>query len=579
MTYQAPVAQMLRLARQLGHDRLAETERFAEATAETRAAVLAEAAKLAETVIAPLNRPGDLHGARLENGVVRLPPGFVEGYRAMAEGGWVGLSADAEHGGMGLPHSVGVMVGEMMASGCLSLSLCPLLSQGQIEALQRHGAPWMKALYLPKLTSGDWSGTMNLTEPQAGTDVGALRSKAVPAEDGTYRITGEKIWISWGDHDAVENVVHLVLARLPDAPAGSRGISLFLVPKFLPDAEGRPGVANQLKVVSLEHKMGLHASPTCVMAFEGAIGWLVGEEHRGLACMFTMMNHARLGVGVEGVGVAEAALQAAVAWATARVQGRTDDGSPTIIGHADVRRMLAEMAAETRVARALCYDCAVSLDLAHAADTAEERAAEERRGALLTPIAKAFATDTGIAVANTSIQVHGGMGYCEEAGVAQYLRDARITAIYEGTNGVQAADLVGRKLTGDGGATMQALLAAAGRTAEAAATAGRQAEAVALAAAVSKAEGVTRWMLEAEARDRAAGATPYLRLIAMTLGGHYLVQAALESAGEGEAAAEETAALARLWCARRLPEVHALAQAVCAGSADLFALTPETLAG
>ncbi|MEM6945780.1 MAG: acyl-CoA dehydrogenase family protein, partial [Pseudomonadota bacterium] len=367
MSYLVPTAEMERLARRLGHDRLAETERFAEATPDMRSAILTEAAKLAEEVMAPLNRGSDLEGARLENGVVRCSPGFDACYQAIAEGGWVGLTADPEHGGMGLPRSLSVMVNEMMSSACLSLSLCTLLSGGQIEALEAHGAPELKALYLPKLTSGAWTGTMNLTEPQAGSDVGALRTKAEPAGDGTYRITGQKIWISWGDHDVAENVVHLVLARLPGAPAGSKGVSLFLVPKRIPDADGKPGVANSLQTVSLEHKMGLHGSPTCVMAFEGATGWLVGEENRGLACMFTMMNNARLQVGIQGVGIAEAATQAALAWSMDRVQGRTLDGSAAIVGHADVRRMLMTMKALTRAARAICYDCAFSLDMAGAA--------------------------------------------------------------------------------------------------------------------------------------------------------------------------------------------------------------------
>ncbi|MEM6423313.1 MAG: acyl-CoA dehydrogenase family protein, partial [Pseudomonadota bacterium] len=292
MTYQAPIAQMLRTAGMLGHNRLADTALFAEATPETRTAVLEEAAKLSEEVLAPLNRGADLQGAVLENGVVRTSPGFADAYRAMAEGGWIGMIADPEHGGMGLPQSIGVMVGEMFASACLSLSLCPLLSQGQIEALERHAPDWMKALYLPRLIDGTWTGTMNLTEPQAGSDVGALRSRAEPAEDGSYRISGQKIWISWGDHDVAENVVHLVLARLPGAPEGSRGISLFLVPKLMPDEDGRPGIANRVRVLSLEHKMGIHGSPTCVMEYEGATGWLVGEENHGLACMFTMMNNA-----------------------------------------------------------------------------------------------------------------------------------------------------------------------------------------------------------------------------------------------------------------------------------------------
>ncbi|MEM1316245.1 MAG: acyl-CoA dehydrogenase family protein, partial [Pseudomonadota bacterium] len=413
MTYHAPVRD---LAFCLDHvveaDRLAGTERFADATAETRAAILEEAGKVAADVLAPLNRAGDLTPARLENGVVRATPGFADAYQQMAEGGWVGIAAEAESGGMGLPLTLGTAVNEMFAAANLSLSLCPLLSQGQIEALEAHASDEIKAVYLPKLTSGAWTGTMNLTEPQAGSDVGALRSKAEPNGDGSYAVTGQKIYISWGDHDIADNVVHLVLARLPDAPAGTKGVSLFVVPKRLPDANGEAGVANALKVISLEHKMGLHGSPTCVMSFEGATGWLVGPEGGGMAAMFTMMNNARLGVGVEGLGIAEAAYQKALQYALERAQGRTPDGSGTIVGHADVRRMLLKMKSLTEAARAICLDTAVSLDMARAApgEAAKRWAA---RAAFLTPIAKAFGTDVGNEVAHVGVQVHGGMGFVE----------------------------------------------------------------------------------------------------------------------------------------------------------------------
>ncbi|MEO1458998.1 MAG: acyl-CoA dehydrogenase, partial [Pseudomonadota bacterium] len=438
----------------------------------------------------------------------------------------------------------------------------------QIEALEVHGSEELKALYLPKLTSGEWTGTMNLTEPQAGSDVGALSSKAEPRGDGTYAVTGQKIYISWGDHDIAENVVHLVLARLPGAPAGTRGLSLFLVPKRIPDAEGRAGVANAVRTVSLEHKMGLHGSPTAVMAFEGATGWLVGEEGAGIACMFTMMNNARLSVGIEGVGIAETALQAATAWARDRRQGRTADGTDTIIGHADVRRMLMSMMAQTRIARALCYDCALALDMGRAAEDAAGRAAEAARGAFLTPIAKAFGTYTGMEVADLAIQVHGGMGYIEEAGVAQLARDVRVTAIYEGTNGIQAMDLVGRKLAGDGGAAAQGVLADVTATVEAARAAGETVLADRLDAARVKLEGVTSWMLESEANDRAAGAAPYLRMWALVLGGHYLLRSAL-SGGSVERA------LAGFFVSQVLPQAHALAQAAVDGAEALYAIEAE----
>ena len=565
MTYRVPVEEMIFCAeRVVGQGALADTERFAEATDETRAAILEEAAKMAEGALAPINRNGDLHPARLENGVVRCSPGYKEAYEAIAEGGWVGLAATPEYGGMGLPISFATYLNEMMASACLSLSLNPLMTQGQIEALEAHASDEIKALYLPKLISGEWNGTMNLTEPQAGSDVGALTTKAEPKGDGTYAISGQKIYISWGDHDLNRNVCHLVLARLPGAQAGTKGISLFIVPKYLPDADGEPGVANSLRVVSLEHKLGLHGSPTAVMEYDGATGWMVGPENGGMAAMFTMMNNARLGVGVEGLGVAEAATQKAIAYAMDRKQGRTADGTDTIMGHADVRRMLMSMKAMTRVARAICYDCAFSLDMAHTGD-----AAHKARGAFLTPIAKAFGTDTGIEVAQTGIQVHGGMGFVEETGAAQYLRDVRVTAIYEGTNGIQAMDLVGRKLA-DGGAAAEALLAEIATTASAAGA--HEDMAKALDSAHAKLAGVTRWMLDApDMNDRFAGATPYLKAWGQTLGAHYLLKGALEDPSE------DRLAMARFYLHQILPQMHAHAQAATAGAAPLYALDAEKL--
>ncbi|MEM9735350.1 MAG: acyl-CoA dehydrogenase family protein, partial [Pseudomonadota bacterium] len=367
MPYRAPVEEIAFCASKIvGQEMLADTELFAEATAETRQAILDEAAKMCEGALEPVQRAGDLHPARLENGVVRCSPGYREAYEAIAEGGWVGMSASPEHGGMGLPISFATYVNEMMSSACLSLSLCPLMSQGQIEALEAHASRELQELYLPKLISGEWTGTMNLTEPQAGSDVGALTTKAEPNGDGTYAITGQKIYISWGDHDVAENICHLVLARLPEGVPGTKGISLFLVPKFLPDEAGNPGVANTMRPISLEHKLGLHGSPTAVMEYQAARGWMVGPEHGGMAAMFTMMNNARLGVAVQGLGVAEAATQMALAYAADRRQGRTADGTASIMGHADVRRMLMTMKGMTQAARAICYDCAFSLDMAQA---------------------------------------------------------------------------------------------------------------------------------------------------------------------------------------------------------------------
>ncbi|MEL6127384.1 MAG: acyl-CoA dehydrogenase, partial [Pseudomonadota bacterium] len=555
----------------LGTGRLSATERFAEATAETAEAILTEAGRLAADVLAPLQRPGDLEPAHLENGVVRTAPGFIEGYKAIAEGGWVGMAADPDFGGMGLPMTLTSCVGEMMNSACLSLALNPLMSQGQIEALEHHASDAIKALYLPKLIEGTWTGTMNLTEPQAGSDVGALRSKAEPNGDGTYKVTGQKIYISWGDHDVAENICHLVLARLPDGVPGTKGISLFLVPKYLPDEAGNPGVANSLRPISLEHKLGLHGSPTAVMEFDGATGWMVGPEHGGMAAMFTMMNNARLGVGVQGVGVAEAAYQKALSYALDRTQGRTPvEGSGAIVDHADVRRMLMTMKALTRTARAICLDTAFSLDMARATE-GDEAKAWAARGAFLTPIAKAFGTDAGSEVADLGIQVHGGMGFVEETGAAQFARDVRVTRIYEGTNGIQAMDLVGRKLM-DGGVAADALLGEIEETARAARDTNPELADPLQEAGECLAE-TTRWLLDAAINDRFAGATPFLRAFALVLGGHYLLKGVLADPSDAD-----RAALARV----HIRQVMAIVPGLCAAAREaaepLYALDAEGLA-
>ena len=564
MTYRAPVPEFrFILDHVVGFDRVAETDRFAEATPETVEAILTEAGKLCEEVLAPLQRAGDLTPARLENGVVRTSPGFAEGYRAVAEGGWIAISAPQEHGGMGLPITLTSMVNEMMGSACLALQLNPLMTQGQIEALEHHASPEIQALYLPKLISGDWAGTMNLTEPQAGSDVGALTTRAEPKGDGSYAVTGQKIYISWGDNDFTENVCHLVLARLPDGVPGTKGISLFLVPKYLPDEAGNPGRANDLKVVSLEHKMGLHGSPTAVMQYDGATGWLIGEPHDGMRAMFTMMNNARLGVGGQGIAVAEGALQHALAYARERKQGRNTEGA--IIGHADVRRMLATMKAETFAARAIAMSCAVAIDMARASGDARWAA----RAALLTPIAKAFGTDTGIAVADLGIQVHGGMGYIEETGAAQFSRDVRVTAIYEGTNGIQAMDLVGRKMM-DGGEAAYRLLDEIEAEAEAArGTLPDLAEPVWQAAETLR--ETIEWLVEQRPEDRFAGAVPFLKGFARILGGHFHLRAAL---ADGDGAHGR---LARFYIARLLPEHLGLLTHARQGAAGLFDIRTDDL--
>ena len=559
MPYRAPVDQIrFILNHVVPFDKVAATETFAEASGDMVDAILAEAGRMATEVLAPLNISGDQTPARLENGVLRSSPGFDKGFAAIAEGGWIGLSADPEHGGAGLPQALNMSVAEMTSGACLALQLNPLLTQGQIEALEHHADEAMKALYLPKLISGEWNGTMNLTEPGAGSDVGALKTRAEPNGDGTYAITGQKIFITWGDSDVNENTCHAVLARLPDGARGTKGISLFMVPKYLPDEDGRPGRANSLKVVSLEHKMGIHGSPTCVMSYEGATGWLIGREHGGMAAMFTMMNAARLGVGVQGVGVAEAALQKATEYAAEREQ------FGPIIRHADVRRMLATSRAEVFAARAICLDCATALDLAKATGDADWSA----RAALLTPIAKAYGTDTGCRVADAAVQVHGGMGYIEESGAAQYLRDVRITPIYEGTNGIQAMDLVGRKMM-DGGAAAHALLDEVQDEARKHSQLFPERSELVWTAAQTLSEATLR-LIEMELADRNAGAVPYLSAFARVLGAHYHLRAAA-------AGGEDEKILARIYIDRILPRYEADLAELFAGVADLDAISDRAL--
>ncbi|QFU09835.1 Acyl-CoA dehydrogenase, short-chain specific [Rhodobacteraceae bacterium THAF1] len=565
MPYRAPLKDFRFLFDHIvGFDCVTETERFAEATPEVVEQILNEAGRMCEEVLAPLNRAGDENPAKLENGVVRTSPGFDEGYKAIAEGGWVGMAADPEYGGMGLPMTVASAVNEMMSSACLSLQLCPMLSQGQIEALEHHASEELKQTYLTKLTSGEWSGTMNLTEPQAGSDVGALRSKAEPNDDGSYNITGQKIYITWGDAEFLPNVVHLVLARLPDAAPGTKGISLFLVPKYLPKDDGTPGEPNDLRVVSLEHKMGIHGSPTCVMEYSGAKGWLVGQENKGMAAMFTMMNNARLGVGVQGIGVGEAAYQHALAYALDRTQGKAE-GTGTIVEHADVRRMLTGMKADLFAARSIAMMNAVAIDMATATGDTSWKA----RAALLTPITKAFGTDIGNEVAHEGVQVHGGMGFVEETGAAQYSRDARITPIYEGTNGIQSMDLVARKMMDGGDAAfalideMQAMIEEARKSEDALAQA--------VWDATEALRDATDVLVAQDMQDRFAGAVPYLRAFARVLGG----VAHLRAAVKGDAGRR---ALAAFYIERLLPEHASLLVHAKAGADGLYALTLDDLA-
>ncbi|MDA8584736.1 acyl-CoA dehydrogenase [Rhodobacteraceae bacterium] len=566
MTFRSPVTESQFILNQIvGFSDVAATERYSEATPDLVEAILNEAGKLSDEVMAPLNQAGDADPARLENGVVRTSPGFAEGFRAIAEGGWVGVTATPDHGGMGLPQAIGTAITDMMSGANLALQLNPLLTQGQIEALEAHASDALKSLYLPKLISGEWSGTMNLTEPQAGSDVGALRSTATDNGDGTFAVSGQKIYITWGDADFMDNVCHLVLARLPGAPEGTKGISLFIVPKLLPKDDGTPGERNSLKVVSLEHKLGIHGSPTAVMEFDGAKGWMVGEEQGGMAAMFTMMNNARLGVAAQGIGVAEAAFQKALAYAIDRKQGKAG-GTGTIVEHADVRRMLTAMKADIFAARSIALACAVAIDMTRATGEAEWKT----RAALLTPIAKAFGTDTGVDICNEAIQVFGGMGFIEETGIAQHLRDVRITPIYEGTNGIQAMDLVARKMM-DGGDALYRLLDEVASTCEAARpTMPELAEAVWGSAETLR--EATEWLVGQELDGRFAGAVPYLRATARVLGGHYHLKAAL-----AESDSPRTA-LATFYIQRLLPEHASLLAQVRIGNTGLYDLSPDDLA-
>ena len=543
MSYTAPIADMRFVLEEVAElDELAQLPGYEAASPDLVEAILGEAAKLAGNELAPLNQPADRAGSILENGVVRTPAGFRDAYARYVEGGWNGLAFDPEYGGQGLPLALAIPVAEMWNSACMSFALCPLLTVGAVELLTAHGSEEQKQRYLGKLVTGEWTGTMNLTEPQAGSDLGALRTRAVPARDARwgehYRLTGQKIFITYGDHDLAPNIIHMVLARTPDAPPGSRGISLFLVPKFFPDEEGGPGSRNDIHTLSLEHKLGIHASPTCVLAYgedEGAVGWRIGAENRGLEYMFTMMNAARLNVGLQGVAIAERAYQQARDFARTRVQGRPLGAAPSvetppIIHHPDVRRMLLWMRTATEAMRALAYYAAAMIDRARRHPEPAARRAAQFRADLLIPVVKAWCTDLGIAVASTGIQVHGGMGYIEETGAAQHLRDARIAPIYEGTNGIQANDLVGRKLARDGGEAAVALIAEMRATVELLGQA-RSTDLVAIARPLQEGlaalEAATAFLVEAEPALAAAGSVPYLQLLGTVCAGWLIARLAL----------------------------------------------------
>ena len=580
-------------------DEVAVLDPFGHADRDTTLALLDEAGRFMSEVVAPTNAPGDRQGSRWTDGEVVTPDGFVDAYARYVEAGWGGVAFDPTYGGGGFPWLVGVALQELLTSANMAFSMCPLLTQGAIDMLSHHGSILQKQRYLPRMITGEWTGTMNLTEPDAGSDVGALRTRAEQGPDGSWRLYGTKIFLSFGDHDMAENIVHLVLARTPGAPPGTKGISCFIVPKFLVDDEGAPGERNDVRCVSIEHKMGITASPTCVLSFGedgGAVGELIGEENAGMAYMFTMMNNARLSVGLEGLALAERAWQPTLAMAQERHQGRAPGAergvSSPIVEHPDVRRMLFTMKASIDAMRGLVYTTAGAIDLAGHHPDESVRTEQQELTDLLIPLTKAWCTDLGSVVTSLAIQVHGGMGYIEETGVAQHYRDARITAIYEGTNGIQAMDLVGRKLPMRAGGVVADHLARMRDVLDLLDAAddghGLAASRDELASAIDATSAATDWILErglADPVDALAAATPYLRMMAVTTAGWLMARQALAAASvvDGDAAAApaldadsapDKLEVARFFCEQLLPEVHGLLPAVRAGGAGLYRSDP-----
>ena len=570
MTYTPPVAeQRFLLDHVVKLQELAGHEAFADATPDVVDAILEGAGAFAAGEFAPLNRVGDEVGARWSPEGVTMPPGFSEAYRAYVDGGWGTLAGPPEYGGQGLPLTLATVVMEDLGSANMAFSLIMMLTPGAVEALKHHGSEELRRIWLPKLVTGEWNGTMNLTEPQAGSDVGALKTRVVPRGDGTYSVSGQKIFITFGEHDLTDNIAHLVLARLPDAPAGTRGISLFLVPKFRLGADGSPAEPNDVRCVSIEHKMGIHASPTCIMSYgdDGdCTGWLIGEENGGMRAMFTMMNNARLNVGLQGVSIAERATQAAVAYARERVQGIRDGQPARIVEHPDVRRMLLRMKALTQAARALIYYTAGLTDRASLGD-----ADAKARADLLTPLVKAYGTDVGVEVASLGVQVHGGMGYVEEIGAAQHYRDARIAPIYEGTNGIQAADLVGRKLGLEGGAVLARLLAEIRSEAR---------DETQLAELVDACEAIAAHLRSAGAEDRLAASYPFLTMLAVAVCGWLMLRqlAAVDQADAPAGFLQMKKAAVRFYLDQLVPEALGHKAAAFA-SADILYSVPEDAFG
>ena len=594
--YRAPIKDALFALRHIGEiEQLSKSTLYAQADLDTVASVLEEQGRFMQEVFGPLNASGDREGLVWSPEGVQTPAGFKEAYAKFVEAGWQGLNAEVDFGGAGFPEAVQACALEFETASNGALTMCPGLTTGAIECLQEWGTEEQKELYLRKLVTGQWTGTMNLTEPQAGSDVGLCTTKALPQEDGTYKISGIKIYISFGEHDMSENIIHLVLARLPDAPAGTRGISLFIVPKFLLTPEGEPGERNDLRCVSIEHKMGIHASPTCVMSFGdegGATGYLVGEENQGLRAMFTMMNSARIAVGIQGVALGDAAFQKALAYSQERKQGRKIGGdskeAATIIEHPDVRRMLLFMKSHIEAMRALIVYNAAAIDFSRALE-GEEAELQDDLAELLTPVTKAWCTDIGMEVTSTAIQVFGGMGYIEESGVAQHYRDMRIAPIYEGTNGIQAMDLVGRKLGLRMGAVVNGHLQNMRDTDAQLEAAGKEFESMrtALAESVEALTGVTDWIMTnglADPVQALAGATPYLRIFGTVTGGWLLTKQALAAQAELDAGSADTEYLAakittaRFFAEQILPQAGGLVPAVQAGSSALYEVDGSSLA-
>jgi len=589
--YNPPIDEMSFLLNDLGMlPQVSSLPGYEEADAELVDALLNEAGKLSSEVLAPLNKSGDEQGARFENGVVRTADGFADAYQTYVEGGWNALTCNTEYGGQQMPSLIGTVVLEMFTSANMAWSLCPLLTVGAIESLEVYGSEELKKTYLPKLISGKWPGTMNLTEPHAGSDLAELRCRAVPEGDH-YRIHGQKIFISYGEHDMTDNIIHMVLARLPDAPEGTRGISLFLVPKMLVEEDGSLGQRNDLRCASVEHKLGIHASPTCVMAFgdnEGAVGYLVGEKNEGLKAMFTMMNMARFNVGLQGVSIAERAYQQARDFAKERVQGRVDGGGSekvSIINHPDVRRMLMTIKAQTEAMRALAYDTAVQFDISKRHPDEAARAGAQARLDLLTPIVKAWSTDLGVELSSTAMQIHGGMGFIEETGISQHYRDSRIAPIYEGTNGIQARDLVGRKVIRDQGKTAKSYIAEMRAIGDAAD--GLEAPCAEIGSnlirAIDALTEATDWLIENGGKTPAlafAGATAYLELFGNVAGGAMMTRAAgaasaaLEVGNSNQDFYKTKLATARFYAEHVLPKSEGLAASITKG-ADSFLSLPE----